>query len=70
MSATAVSTVHRADFSRQHIASTFKNLIIPLPSSADDEQGWVERLLMVTSRLDATNLKTFERITGLQGFAT
>jgi sister-chromatid-cohesion protein PDS5 len=40
-----------------------------LPSKPDDEQAWVDRFLLVASRLDNGVLKTLDRLTGIYGYA-
>ena len=56
-------------FVRTQISATFKTLILPLPSKPDDEQAWVDRLLLVASNLDEPAFKALERLTGLRGYA-
>jgi sister-chromatid-cohesion protein PDS5 len=51
------------------LAAKFKAKILPLPAKADDDQAWVERLLLVASHLDEAGLNGLDRLTGLVGFA-
>lgn len=51
------------------LAAKFKAKILPLPAKADDDQAWVERLLLVASHLDEATLNGLDRLTGLVGFA-
>ncbi|WWD07643.1 hypothetical protein V865_005744 [Kwoniella europaea PYCC6329] len=55
--------------SRWQLASIFKNSILPLPTDANDEQAWVDRLIFVTSRLNDDALLGLKIITGLPEFA-
>ncbi|KAK1921574.1 armadillo-type protein [Papiliotrema laurentii] len=55
---------------RTSLTSTFKTKILPLPSKADDEQAWVDRLLLVASHLDDdAGMAGLARTTGLVGYA-
>ena len=54
---------------RTSITSIFKGHILPLPSQTDEEQAWVDRLLLVASGLDEAAFIGLERTTGLVGFA-
>ncbi|KAK4687777.1 sister chromatid cohesion protein PDS5, partial [Tremellales sp. Uapishka_1] len=54
---------------RVQIASTLRNTILPLPAKADDEQAWVDRLLLVASSLDDHAMKGLDRLTGLKGYS-
>ena len=51
------------------ITAAFNKDILPLPEKADDEQAWVDRLLLVASRLDDPAFKALERLTGLIGYS-
>ena len=55
---------------RTSLTSTFKTKILPLPSKADDEQAWVDQLLLVASHLDDdAGMAGLARTTGLVGYA-
>ena len=51
------------------MTNVIKTRILPLPSKADDEQIWVERLLSVASRLDDAAFSGLSKATGLLGYA-
>lgn len=55
---------------RNQMATTFKSLILPLPKADHiDEQAWMDRLLLVASKLDEPAFKALERLTGLRGYS-
>ncbi|WRT64749.1 uncharacterized protein IL334_001683 [Kwoniella shivajii] len=54
---------------RSQLLSMFKSSIIPLPKETNDEQAWVDRLLLVTSRLSEISLKALKKMTGLTEYA-
>ncbi|RXK35355.1 hypothetical protein M231_07377 [Tremella mesenterica] len=58
---------------RNQITTIFRQVILPLPAKADDEQAWVDRLLLVASRLlndeSDESFVALERLTGLRGYA-
>ena len=70
-SALLTSLMHRdvTPDTRSQMTSTFKSLILPLPTvDAIDEQVWVDRLLLVCIHLDDGGMKALERLSGLKGF--
>lgn len=70
-SALLTSLMHRdvTPDTRSQTTSTFKSLILPLPTvDAIDEQVWVDRLLLVCIHLDDGGMKALERLSGLKGF--
>ncbi|WWD21518.1 hypothetical protein CI109_106004 [Kwoniella shandongensis] len=54
---------------RTQILSVFKTSIVPLPRETDDEQAWVDRLLLVSSTLDDIAFRALERMSGLLGYS-
>ncbi|WVN89440.1 uncharacterized protein L203_104663 [Cryptococcus depauperatus CBS 7841] len=57
-----------ADF-RPPIIAAIKSSILPLPQDIEDEQAWVDRLLLVTSYLDEDGRQGLGRLTGLIGYS-
>ncbi|OCF45868.1 hypothetical protein I317_00356 [Kwoniella heveanensis CBS 569] len=51
------------------LTAIFKSTILPLPKEGDDEQAWVDRLLLVASTLDTQTFHALRNITGLPHFA-
>ncbi|WVQ98079.1 hypothetical protein IAU59_005201 [Kwoniella sp. CBS 9459] len=51
------------------LTAIFKTTILPLPKEGDDEQAWVDRLLLVASKLDDQAFNALRGITGLPIFA-
>ncbi|ORY30387.1 armadillo-type protein [Naematelia encephala] len=54
---------------RAQVTSTIKSQILPLPTKPDDEDAWVDRLLLVAVHVDDVGFKALERLTGLNGYA-
>ncbi|WVF69779.1 hypothetical protein IAT40_004558 [Kwoniella sp. CBS 6097] len=54
---------------RLQLTTVFKSTILPLPKEGDDEQAWVDRLLLVASKLDDQAFLALRSITGLPIFA-
>ncbi|KAK8847427.1 hypothetical protein IAR55_005285 [Kwoniella newhampshirensis] len=54
---------------RSQMMMVFKSSIVPLPKETDDEQAWVDRLLLVASSLDGNSFKALEKMSGLIGFS-
>ncbi len=48
---------------------TVKSAILPLPSKPDEEQAWVDRLLLVAANIDEPAWKALDVLTGLRGYA-
>ena len=51
------------------MTATIKQYILPLPGKTDDEQAWVDRLMLVATHLDDSAFKALEKMTGLRGYA-
>jgi len=55
--------------SRSQMSVTVKSAILPLPSKPDEEQAWVDRLLLVAANIDEPAWKALDVLTGLRGYA-
>ena len=56
---------------RTFVSGKFKERILPLPAKPDDEQAWVERILLVRSHLEEdAGKKALDRLTSLIGYAS
>ncbi|OXM77000.1 sister chromatid cohesion protein PDS5 [Cryptococcus neoformans Bt63] len=54
---------------RVQISTIFKTSIIPLPQDAEEEQAWVDRLLLISLHLDEDGMMGLKRMTNLIGYA-
>ncbi|XAO21334.1 hypothetical protein I312_100083 [Cryptococcus bacillisporus CA1280] len=54
---------------RVQISTIFKTSIIPLPQDAEQEQAWVDRLLLISLHLDDDGMMGLKRMTNLVGYA-
>jgi sister-chromatid-cohesion protein PDS5 len=54
---------------RTTLINVLKEKILPLPPNADDEQAWVDRLLLVARHLDEQAMNGLAGATGLKHYA-
>ncbi|WVQ83257.1 hypothetical protein IAT38_005396 [Cryptococcus sp. DSM 104549] len=54
--------------SKLQIITIIKTTIFPLPTETDDEQAWVDRLLLVSSYLDKNVFVALEYLSNLKGY--
>jgi hypothetical protein len=50
------------------MSAIIRSDILPLPAKGDDEEAWVDRLILVATYCNEDALKSLDVLTGLKGY--